>query len=259
MPKKVAAKKGVATAGGKSGSAGSLFTKSPRNFRIGGNIQPKKDMTRFVRWPKYVKIQRQKRIMLLRLKSPPVLAQFQSCIDKNQFSKLEKLLDKYSPENAKDKKARLQKEAEAKKAGAKGHSTPKPMHLKFGLNHVTTLAEEGKAKLVVMAGDVDPLEIMIHLPALCRKKDIAYCFVKSKAKLGRLCHTKTATCVALTEVRKEDMNDFNDLQKTFKEQFNNNVTLRKHWGGGIMGIKNQHMMAKREKLKEIEMAKKANM
>jgi len=33
----------------------------------------------------------------------------------------------------------------------------------------------------------------------------------------------------------------------------------KQWGGGVMGIKNQHMMAKRAKLAEIELAKKANM
>jgi hypothetical protein len=35
--------------------------------------------------------------------------------------------------------------------------------------------------------------------------------------------------------------------------------LRRTWGGGVMGIKNQHMMAQREKLREIELQKKANM
>jgi len=35
--------------------------------------------------------------------------------------------------------------------------------------------------------------------------------------------------------------------------------LRRTWGGGVMGIKNLHMMAKREKQREIELAKKANM
>jgi large subunit ribosomal protein L7Ae len=131
--------------------------------------------------------------------------------------------------------------------------------LKFGLNHITTLVEEGKAKLVVMAHDVDPIELMIFLPALCRKKEVPFCFVKGKARLGRLCHTKTATCVALTDVAKEDLKDFDTLKKNFLVQFNENTALRRTWGGGVMGIKNQHMMAKREKLREIEMAKKANM
>lgn len=216
-------------------------------------------MTRFVKWPKYIRIQRQKRIMFLRLKAPPALAQFSSTIDKNQTSSLLKLLSKYSPEDSKVKKTRLQKEAEARKGGASGHVGPKPNHLKFGLNHVTNLVEEGKAKLVVIANDVDPVELMVHLPALCRHKNVAYCFIKNKARLGKLVHMKTATCVALTDVSKEDLTDFNNLQTTFKAQFNDNVNLRRHWGGGIMGLKNQHMMAKREKLREIELAKKANM
>ena len=31
-----------------------LFEKTPRNYSIGGDIQPKRDMTRFVKWPKYI-------------------------------------------------------------------------------------------------------------------------------------------------------------------------------------------------------------
>jgi len=259
MVKKVV-KKTVTSTGAKSSTGGSLFTKSPRNFRIGGDIQPVKNLTRFVRWPKYIRIQRQKRIMFLRLKAPPALAQFSATIDKNQASSLLRLMSKYSPENKKEKKTRLQAEAEARKGGNKdAHIGAKPNHLKYGLNHVTTLVEEGKAKLVVMAHDVEPLEIMVFLPALCRKKGIPFCFIKSKARLGKLCHAKTATCVALTDVRKEDLTDFNNLQSTFKANFNDNVQLKRHWGGGVMGIKNQHMMAKREKLREIELAKKANM
>mmetsp|Transcript_17522 Transcript_17522/g.16749 ORF Transcript_17522/g.16749 Transcript_17522/m.16749 type:complete len:81 (-) Transcript_17522:629-871(-) len=80
MPKKFTkGKKVVASSGAKSGSKGSkspLFEKNPRNFRIGGHIQPKRDLTRFVKWPKYIRIQRQKRILLQRLKVPPSLAQF---------------------------------------------------------------------------------------------------------------------------------------------------------------------------------------
>merc|ERR1711939_528303 len=125
---------------------------------------------------------------------------------------------------------RLQKEAEARKGGDKAdHIGPKPNHLKFGLNHVTTLVEEGKAKLVVMAHDVDPPELMIFLPALCRKKEIPFCFVKGKARLGKLCHMKTATCVALTDVAKEDLKDFDDLKRTFMANYNENANLRRIW------------------------------
>ena len=110
-----------------------------------------------------------------------------------------------------------------------------------------------------MAHDVDPLELMSFLPTLCRKKGIPYAFIKGKARLGKLVHTKTATAVALTDVRKEDYQDLELLTKNFRAQFNDNEQLRRVWGGGLMGIKNQHMMAAREKIREIELQKKANM
>ena len=61
-----------------------LFEKKPRNFRVGNNVQPKRNLTRFVRWPKYVSFQRQKRILLTRIKVPPAIAQFSRTLDKNQ-------------------------------------------------------------------------------------------------------------------------------------------------------------------------------
>ena len=86
--KKVTKKKVVtASAGARAGAKGGkspLFEKNARNFRIGGDLQPRRDLTRFVRWPKYVRIQRQKRILLQRLKVPPTLNQFSKTIDRNQ-------------------------------------------------------------------------------------------------------------------------------------------------------------------------------
>jgi large subunit ribosomal protein L7Ae len=49
----------TASTGAKGGSKAvksPLFDKNPRNFRIGGDIQPKRDLTRFVKWPKYIRI-----------------------------------------------------------------------------------------------------------------------------------------------------------------------------------------------------------
>jgi len=201
---------------------------------------------------------------MTRLKVPPTINQFSQTIDKNQASQLLKLLAKYAPETKKEKKTRLQKEAEAKAGDKKDAKKDvkkgaKPINIKFGLNHVTTLVEEGKAKLVIMAHDVDPIEMMIFLPALCRKKGIPFCFVKGKARLGKLVHQKTATCLALTEVKREDYADLELLAKNFRLAFNDNDQLRRTWGGGVMGIKNQHMMTKRQRIKDIELAKKANM
>jgi len=232
-----------------------LFEKTPRNYRLGGDIQPKRDLTRFVRWPKYVRLQRMKKIMLMRLKMPPAINQFNMTIDKNQAATLLRLLKKYTPETREAKKSRLMEMAQQKKDGQEV-KTKKPQVIKYGLNHVTTLIEQKAAKLVVIAHDVDPIEMVCWLPALCRKKDVPYCIIKGKGRLGMLVHKKAASCVALTTVRQEDKAELDKLADNFKAQFNDNAEVRRRWGGGIMGIKSQHVMQRREKAIQIEQAKK---
>lgn len=55
----------------------------PSPSGIGGALPPKKPLNRFVKWPKYVRIQRQKRVLCQRLKVPPALNQFTKALDKN--------------------------------------------------------------------------------------------------------------------------------------------------------------------------------
>merc|ERR1712113_464877 len=235
-----------------------LFEKTPRNFRLGGDIQPKRDHTRFTRWPKYVRLQRMKKIMLMRLKVPPAINQFNCAVDKNQAASVLRLLKKYQPETREAKKNRLMEMAQQKKDGHEV-KTKKPQVIKYGLNHVTTLIENKSAKLVVIAHDVDPIELVCWMPALCRKKDVPYCIIKGKGRLGQLVHKKKASCVALTTVRQEDQTELNTLASNFKAQFNENTEVKRRWGGGIMGIKSQHVMQRREKALQLEQAKKMNL
>ena len=53
-----------------------------------------------------------------------------------------------------------------------------------GTNEVTKAVELGTAKLVLYAKDVEPKEIVIHLPILCKEKNIPCHEVDSKQKLG---------------------------------------------------------------------------
>merc|ERR1712166_941334 len=175
--------------------------------------------------------------------------------DKNQAGQVLKLAKKYQPETRQAKKERLLEMATQKKAGQDSKSK-KPQVIKYGLNHVTTLIEQKQAKLVVIAHDVDPIELVCWLPALCRKMDVPYCIIKGKSRLGQLVHKKTAACVAFTTVRQEDKADLDPLASNFKAQFNDNADVRKKWGGGIMGIKSQHVMQRREKAIQAEQAKK---
>jgi len=160
-----------------------LFEKAPRNYRLGGDIQPKRDLTRFIKWPKYVRLQRAKKIMLMRLKVPPAINQFNCAIDKNQAAQVLKLGKKYSPETKEAKKARLMEMAEAKKEG-KESKTKKPQVLKYGLNHVTTLIENKTAKLVVIAHDVEPIELVCWLPALCLQEGGSILHHQGQGSLG---------------------------------------------------------------------------
>jgi len=49
---------------------------------------------------------------------------------------------------------------------------------------ITTLKEKKKAQLIVIANDVDQIEMVMVLPALCRKMRVPYCIVKNKSRLG---------------------------------------------------------------------------
>lgn len=188
------------------------------------------------------------------MKVPPAVAQFNRAIDKNQASTLFKLLTKYQPETADEKKARVEAKAAAVAHGENAPATTAPVVLKFGLKHVTTLIEEKKAKLVVIAHDVDPLELVIWLPALCRKMEIPFCIVKGKARLGALTHQKNCAVVALTNVHKEDANTLATLSQNFHTQFNE--TIPRRWEGGVMGLKTQAKLEKRRQQVEAEEAKK---
>ena len=193
-------------------------------------------------------------ILLQRLKVPPALHQFNTTLDKNQAAELFKLLVKYQPETKEAKASRIEEVAKITAAGEAPPAAVPPLVLKYGLKHITHLIETKKAKMVAIAHDVNPIELVVWLPALCRKMDIPFCIVKGKARLGTLTNKKNAAVVALTKVNKEDENKLRVLSDNFKAQFNDNPERR--WGGGIMGLKTQAKLEKRRKQIEAEEAKK---
>merc|ERR1712232_1112001 len=165
------------------------------------------------KWPRYVRIQRQRSILYQRLKVPPVINQFTKVLGKNEAATVFSLFNKYRPEK--------------------------------------------KAELVLIANDVNPLELVLWLPALCRKMQVPFMIVKDKARLGALVHQRNAACVALTAVGKDDKAQLTLLKNLGMEKYNNNVDLVRKWGGGIMGLKTQAKLDKRAKAMAIEEAKKA--
>jgi len=235
-----------------------LFEKRPKNFGIGQDIQPKRDLSRFVRWPKYIRLQRQKAILFQRLKVPPPINQFTQTLDRQTATQLFRLLDKYRPEAKQEKKARLRLRAEERAKGKPDTPSKRPNVVRSGINTVTTLVEQKKASLVIIASDVDPIEIVLFLPALCRKMGVPYCIVKNKARLGRVVRRKTCTCLAIAQANAEDRSAMNKLVEAVKTNFNDRFDeLRRHWGGGVMGAKSVAKVAKVEKAKAKELQHKA--
>jgi large subunit ribosomal protein L7Ae len=140
------------------------------------------------------------------------------------------------------------------------------LFVKYGLNHTVALIEAKKAALVVIAHDVDPIELVVFLPALCRKMGVPYVIVKGKARLGTVVHKKTAAVLALQEVKSEDQRELSTLVSAAKANlyvvssllwiaihFSIHISSdkyedqRRQWGGGVRGTKSTAMLRKRAK------------
>merc|ERR1719359_560014 len=200
-------------------------------------------------------MQRQRQVLYQRLRVPPAINQFSKTCNANQSKNLWRLLTKYAPETKKDKVARLKKAAEAK-ADGKEVNTAKPLTVKYGLNHITQMVENNEAKLVVIANDVDPIELVLWLPQLCRNKNVPYVIVKNKARLGKACRQSTASCVAFTAVKNEDKNDLERLCNMGRNEYLESAAAHNTYGAPVMGIKARHKMERIEKLKQAEVMKK---
>ena len=87
--------------------------------------------------------------------------------------------------------------------------------LKKGSNEVTKAAERGTAQMVVMAENVNPAELLAHVPLICKEKNIPFIYVEDQAYLaeaaGMNSGAKTAA-IALMEVAKGAEEAFNGVK-----------------------------------------------
>ena len=214
-----------------------------------GNINAPRDLTRYIKWPRYIRIQRQKSILMKRLKVPPALNLFHSHAITQQTAKaLLKILETLKPEAKADRRKREReaakelaekqtKEGKNEKAKQPKEVSKRQPQLAYGINNVTRLIERKKAKLVVVAHDVDPIEIVVWIPYLCKKLHVPFAIMKGKARLGQLVHRKTAAVVAVTEVKKENQKDFDAIVDQLKSIYFDNNKIYREFGGLTFGYK----------------------
>ncbi|VWU50085.1 60S ribosomal protein L7-3, putative [Hepatocystis sp. ex Piliocolobus tephrosceles] len=232
-----------------------IFEKKKRSTVIGVGVRRKRDLSKYIKFPKKIRIERKKRILLQRLKVPPAINQFNEVLRNAESQDLFNFLNNYKCESKQEKKKRLEEEANKLKADGKIKSK-KPITVKCGIKYVTRTIERKQAKLVIIANDVLPIELVLFLPALCRLKGIPYCIVKNKAKLGLVARKKKATVLCLTEVNKAHEDRLNYFSELFMKRFNNNVDVRRKWGGQKMSAKSLLAKKIKDKALKIEEAKK---
>ncbi|MBT3395456.1 50S ribosomal protein L7ae [archaeon] len=75
-------------------------------------------------------------------------------------------------------------EEKIKKAYEAVELAKKSGKIKKGVNEVTKIVEKGIAKLVLIAGDTSPKEVIMHLTPLCKEKNIILVEVPSREELG---------------------------------------------------------------------------
>lgn len=75
--------------------------------------------------------------------------------------------------------------------------------IKKGTNEVTKAIERGEATIVIMAIDVEPPEILAHIPALCDERSVPYAYVPTKTELGNAIGLEKPTAsIAIVDVGK---------------------------------------------------------
>jgi large subunit ribosomal protein L7Ae len=101
--------------------------------------------------------------------------------------------------------------------------------IRKGTNETTKAVERGAAKLVVIAEDVDPPQVVAHLPLLCEERRVPYLYVPSKSDLGSAAGLEVG-CAAVSIL------DGGDAADTLKELVDVANRLR---GEGVKKVEQQ--------------------
>lgn len=189
--------------------------KNPRNKRDSGK-KHSAEMAKAERMAQNKLICKKKKALEAALKCPPAINQFRQKMDEELKDKIEEIFSRYKPETPEEKAKRIEEKRE------------KPeVSLQFGIRQIVQQIEKKKAKLVLIANNVDPIVVVLFLPSLCKKMGVSYAIFDTKERLGAMVGRKSAACVAIKEV----VPGLGPLIKEVDEQFSEKYqeTMKK-WG-----------------------------
>lgn len=96
--------------------------------------------------------------------------------------------------------------------------------IKKGTNETTKAIERGVSKLVLVAEDVEPPQIVAHIPLLCEERKTPYLFVPTKIELGKASGLEVG-CSAISII------DGGEAKETLEELIETAMRLQKGEGG----------------------------
>ncbi|KAJ3174663.1 hypothetical protein HDU87_007035 [Geranomyces variabilis] len=87
----------------------------------------------------------------------------------------------------------------------------KTKNVRRGVKEVVKALRKGQKGVVVIAGDISPVDVITHVPIMCEEADVSYIYVPSKEELGNAGSTKRATsCILVVNKEKSEI-DYADL------------------------------------------------
>ncbi|KAF9918629.1 snoRNA-binding protein [Lobosporangium transversale] len=97
----------------------------------------------------------------------------------------------------------------------------KAKHVKRGVKEVVKGLRKGEKGLVLIAGDISPIDVITHVPVLCEENDVPYVFLPSKEDLGAAGSTKRPTSCVMVVLggKKKDMDSAKDYKELYDECF----------------------------------------
>ena len=90
-------------------------------------------------------------------------------------------------------------------------------YVRNGLKDVQSRIRKGEKGLVIFAGDVTPVEVMCHLPAVCEEKGLPYVFTPSRALLGQAMGVKRGSLMVMVKHHDEYQELFDECKEEMEK------------------------------------------